>query len=273
MILADHPEYDGIVDIDEEHRLHWAGGDRYVLVFNGDLIDRGPHSAEVVEMVERLIDEAPPGHVRVTFGNHEMGVLTPDAFGWTDWYAAQRSDEERLELIEQIYDGHLVAAYEGHDVIYAHAGRRESYFAGDLNDQLVEGAEVLEAAIGTGNELDAQEQVIEEFPEVYGVHGQTGRGPQAGIAWLDFDYMPEDAPAQVIGHTRHDTPVQRGSVVCANVIRNNHGKEGGEGITLETEDRLIGLCRGEDGTITEYAFKLPEKSAESDPSQASEKSA
>lgn len=33
-------------------------------------------------MVERLPEQAPPGHVRVTFGNHEMGVLTPDFFDW-----------------------------------------------------------------------------------------------------------------------------------------------------------------------------------------------
>lgn len=264
MLLADHPEYDAMVDVDAARRLEWVGGDDYVLVFNGDLIDRGPDSAKVVEMVERLIDQAPPGHVRVTFGNHEMGVMTPDVFGWDGWYSVELSDEERLEFLQQIHDGHVVAAYEGYDVTYAHAGRREPYIAGNINDDLIEGAEKLEAVIGTDEDQDVQQELIETFPDVFGVHGQSGRGPEAGIAWLDFDFMPEGAPPQVIGHTRHDQPVQRGSVVCANTIRNNRESEGGEGIILETPEKLIGLSRGGDQTITEYQFSIPEKPDQQD---------
>lgn len=259
MLLADHPEYDAMVDVDPARRLEWVGGDDYVLIFNGDLIDRGSNSAKVVEMVERLIDQAPPGHVRVTFGNHEMGVMTPDVFGWEGWYSVELSDDERREFIQQIRHGHLVAAYEGYDVTYAHAGRREPYIAGNINDELIEGAEKLEESIGTEEDPNVQEELIETYPDVFGVHGQSGRGPEAGIAWLDFDFMPEDAPPQVIGHTRHDQPVQRGSVVCANTIRNNLESEGGEGIVLETPEELIGLSRGGDQTITEYEFEIPEK--------------
>ena len=257
LTLTDHPEYDPIVEPDPIRRLQWVGGDEYVLVFNGDLIDRGPHNEEVIEMVERLLEQAPPGHVRVTFGNHEMGVLTPDRFGWKHWYSAQQSDAERQAFARQILDGHVVAAYEGYTVTYAHAGAEDSYDASDVNDELVAGTQTLSEAVGTAEDFDVQTSVIEEFPRVFGIDGRTGRGPGAGLAWMDFEFMPEDAPPQVVGHTRHDEPTLRGNVVCQNIIRNNRRQPGGEGIVVETPDRLVSLCRDENGAVVERELSLP----------------
>jgi len=52
--VGDHSRYAPLVEADDEDRLHWAGGDEYVLVFNGDLIDRGPENEAVLALVERL---------------------------------------------------------------------------------------------------------------------------------------------------------------------------------------------------------------------------
>lgn len=257
LTLTDHPEYDPIVETDPLRRLQWVGGEEYVLVFNGDLIDRGAHNREVIQMVERLIDQAPPGHVRVTFGNHEMGVLTPDRFGWQDWYSAQQSDAQRQAFIRQIFDGHVVAAYEGYTVTYAHAGRPVPYDVTNINDELVAGARKVSDAIGTPEDPDVQTAVIEEFPRVFGIDGRTGRGPDAGIAWMDFEFMPENAPPQVVGHTRHDRATLRGNVVCQNVIRNNRQRAGGEGVVVETPDRLVSLSSDGAGSVTERALSLP----------------
>lgn len=258
LAVGEHPDFDPIVEADAALRLHWAGNDEYVLVFNGDLIDRGAHSEQVVGMVERLLDQAPPGHVRVTFGNHEMGVLTPDWFGWSNWYSAEQTDEERLGFIDQIAAGHVVAAYEGYRVTYAHAGRPTSYNATTLNDQFEDGAWDLADVIGTSDDYHVQGQLMEEYPAVFGVDGRTGRGPDAGIAWLDFEYMPEDAPPQVVGHTRHDEPVKRGQVICQNVIRNNRRQTGGEGVIVETAERLLALSRDENEDVETREFTLPE---------------
>lgn len=259
LTLSDHPEYDPIVDTDVVRRLQWVGGEEYVLVFNGDLTDRGAHSDQVVEMVERLIDQAPPGHVRVTLGNHEMGVLTPDRFDWDRWYSGQRDDDQRRGFVQQILDGHVVAAYDGYHVTYAHAGREEPYDTARLNDRLVSAAEKMAEVIGTPADADAQREIIEGYPEILGLGGRTGRGPNAGIAWLDFEFMPDDAPRQVVGHTRQDKPVRRGNVVCQNTIRNNRRSDGGEAVVVETPDRLLALGRDEDGDVLEHEFSLPRK--------------
>lgn len=58
---------------------HWAGGETY-FVSTGDLIDRGPDSLAVIELLRRLEIEAPAagGRVLVTLGNHEEMNLIGD---------------------------------------------------------------------------------------------------------------------------------------------------------------------------------------------------
>jgi hypothetical protein len=258
LTLSDHPDYDPVVTTDAARRLQWADND-YVLVFNGDLTDRGPRSEGTVEMVARLVEQAPPGRVRVTFGNHEMGMLTPDRFGWGDWYSMVMSDDQRRGLVECIVNGHIVAAYDGYNVTYAHAGRPTSYDATDVNESLVSAASTVGEAIGTPDDVAVQNEVIDGYPEVLGLSGRTGRGADAGIAWLDFEYMPEDAPPQVVGHTRHDNPRRRGTVVCQNVIRNNRREDGGEAVLVETPDSLVALGRDADGNVMDHEFSLPER--------------
>ena len=257
LTLNDHPDYDPIVETDAARRLHWAGGEEYVLVFNGDLIDRGPHNDRVVQMVERLIDEAPRGHVRVTIGNHEMGVLTPELYGWSNWYSGKRSDEERRGFIQQILDGHVIAAYEGYNVTYSHAGQPDPYGAEDVNDELVAGASQILDELGAPDAFDRQERIARQHHRVFGYAGQTGRGPGAGMAWLDFEHMPEDAPPQVVGHTRQDAPVRRGNVICQNVLRNNRRKDGGEAVIVETPEKIAALGRTENDDVNEHVFSLP----------------
>jgi hypothetical protein len=254
--VGDHGDYDPVVETDDEGRLHWAGND-YVLVFNGDLIDRGPDSAGVVALVERLSREAPPGRVRLTLGNHEWGVLLPAVVRWDDWFSGQQTDADRRRLCTAAARGDLVAAYEGHNFTYAHAGQPSRYRARFLNDKLVEATEQLADAIGTDEDADTQRHLIEEYRRVLSMGRQGGRGFGAGIVWLDFRYLPGESPPQVVGHTRQEQPVQKGNVVNENVIRTNQENAGGEAVLVESPDALVSLERTYDGGVHRNEFELP----------------
>jgi hypothetical protein len=262
--VGDHGAYDPLVEADEEGRLHWAGGDEYVLVFNGDLIDREPDSEGVVALVERLSREAPTGHVRVTLGNHEWGVFFPALVHWEEWFSGQRTSAERRRLCRAIPDGDLVAAYEGYNFTYAHAGQPSRYRASSLNDKLVEAAETLSSVLDTDDDEATQRELVEDYRRVLSMGRQGGRGFGAGIAWLDFRYLPGTSPPQVVGHTRQDQPVQKGNVVCENTIRANETNPGGEAIVVESPDSLVSLERTYDGGVHTNEFQLPDEALADD---------
>ena len=249
LTLADYPDTDPVVVEGEKGRLHWADNN-YVLVFNGDLIDRGPDNRGVLELVGRLLGEAPPGRVRVTLGNHEAMLLARDQFGLADWFCGRASDADRRQYCEAIEQGYVVAAYEGYGVSYAHAGAAEPYTVSTVNSSLVEAATALAEAVGTDRDLPMQRRLPDDYPTVFGTGDGHLKGPGAGLVWLDFAHLPADAPSQVVGHTRHDTPQTKGSVYCQNVIRNNLDSNGGEAVFVETPQSVSAYSRESDGSVT-----------------------
>ena len=252
LTLRDHPDYEPVVTADSDGRLHWAD-ENYVLVFNGDLVDRGPNNEEVLAMVARLIEEAPPGRVRVTLGNHEWMFMIADAYQYADWYSTTVSDDERLEYLQQIADGHVVAGYEGHTFTYAHAGAAESYEISSVNESLIEAAAELETAIGTPEDSVVQSKLPEKYPDVLARGDRGVKGPGAGLVWIKFDHLPADAPPQVVGHTRHTQPRTKGNVHCQDLLLENRGLPGGQGVFVETVESLVALLREQEqgvGTVT-----------------------
>jgi hypothetical protein len=92
----------GIVDDDDR----WQGG-RTHLVSLGDLLDRGPDSRRVMDLLMRLQGEAAEagGHVHVLVGNHELMNLTGDLrYVAAEEYAAFAGPEDdrlRAEALER----------------------------------------------------------------------------------------------------------------------------------------------------------------------------
>ena len=77
-----HGAYDGLIATLQsaeviDDRLAWSGGKTH-LVSVGDLIDRGPGSRQVVELLKKLDAQADAagGAVHMTLGNHEVMVMT-----------------------------------------------------------------------------------------------------------------------------------------------------------------------------------------------------
>ena len=85
LVIGDvHGAYDELVSLLSEagiidDNLNWAGEDKH-LVSLGDLVDRGPRSRDVVDLMIKLQAQAPEsgGQVHVILGNHEMMVMTGD---------------------------------------------------------------------------------------------------------------------------------------------------------------------------------------------------
>ena len=250
--LGETAEYDPIVTEDADGRLHWANND-YLLLVNGDLIDRGPHNDECLELVERLAREAPSGRIRYHLGNHEVAVLFPERFHWPGTYSIDLDRERRRSFIGHVADGLLPVAFEGNNYTYSHAGSRTVLDVAAINEQTAAAGSELLAMLNDGRFDDHHGEVIPRYEAVFGLgdsHG--GRGPTAGLLWMDFQHMPPDAPPQIVGHSRQPTPTRRGQGVCQNVIRSNRNSPGGEAVLVEHEDRLDAVIREADGvTVTE----------------------
>src|SRR5690606_7542185 len=62
-----------------------------MLVFVGDLIDRGPDSHSVVQLVQRLVES---GNARCILGNHEINLLIDDGKDGSGWFFDERHQQD-----------------------------------------------------------------------------------------------------------------------------------------------------------------------------------
>lgn len=117
-----HGAYEGLVSVlmaaDLVDRdLSWSGDSAH-LVMLGDLVDRGPRSRDVLDLVRRLQEEArrAGGRVHVVLGNHEAMVLTGDLRYLHPNDIRDFASEEREVLREaaflRVLDSKVVSAEE-----------------------------------------------------------------------------------------------------------------------------------------------------------------
>jgi len=105
VVFADvHGAYQELVSVLREtavvdESLHWQGGDAH-LVSLGDLLDRGPDSRKVLDLLMRLELEARDagGAVHVLLGNHEVMNIVGDLryVSGAEYAAFAGSDDDRL---------------------------------------------------------------------------------------------------------------------------------------------------------------------------------
>lgn len=245
--VADSDRYPDLVTADETGCLHWAGNN-YILIFNGDVIDRGPKSRKCLEMVWRLQAEAPPGRVRYHLGNHELAIMLPSLVRWPDAFSTGLDTAERHTFLKRIMTGAVTGAFEGYHYTYSHAGQNKPFNVASVNEVVkMAASDVLRAA---GNGSAVQQRLEQQHKRVFGVGDRGGRGPDAGLCWIDFSYLDPSAPPQIVGHTKRISPVRNGNVVCGNIVRMNRRSPGGEGILIEGPDSLDVVRRRPDGSVS-----------------------
>ena len=249
--VGETDEYPPVVTVDDEGRLHWADND-YLLLLNGDLLDRGDRNRACLALLERLAGEAPVGRVRYHLGNHEMAVLFPERFQWPGVYSIEMADDLRRSFIETVADSRIVAAFEGYEYTYSHAGANEPFDVSTANEQAREAARRLLTMLREGRYRADQLDILPAYDLVFGLGGQFGRGSAAGLLWMDFEHMRETAPPQVVGHSRQQQVTRTGNTICENVIRTNLGVPGGEAVVIERPDGIAAVTNtGSGATVTE----------------------
>lgn len=133
-----HGDYDAFVAmleraelIDED--LSWSGGATH-LVIVGDVLDRGPDSRKVLDLLMRLEPgaEAAGGMVHMTLGNHELMNLTGDLRYVSGEEFAAFADEEPEAEREQLFERFLKNQPEMLDRLTAQAQFDSLYPSGFL---------------------------------------------------------------------------------------------------------------------------------------------
>jgi hypothetical protein len=245
--IGDTDGHEPIVTVDEDDTIHWADND-YVLVINGDVIDRGPDNKAALQMVLRLISEAPTGRVQYHIGNHEMPIMVPAVLSWPNTYSSAMAESNRESFLNRAIEAEVTAAFDGYSYVYSHAGSNDSLNPEEINAQLRAAAETLRDAIGEPNEPAIQEEVVDQYDRIFELGEGGGRGPSAGLCWLDLKHIEESAPPQIVGHSMQNSPLRKYDVICGNVIRQNQLSKGGEGVLMETPDAVKFFYRTSDGS-------------------------
>lgn len=158
----------------------------------GDLIDRGPDSDGVVDMVERLVES--PRYIQLV-GNHETNHLGGPQFFERGAVGHTLPSQESIQILKQLWhEGILRLAYAVGDTLITHSGMTswlwerlgEPATASEAADLINDNPEMcMQAGIMLdGGALDAGVQWASVWPELYG-------------SWLGMD-MPFD---QVHGHS------------------------------------------------------------------------
>ncbi len=166
--VGETDEYPPVVRSDEDGLLHWAGND-YILIVNGDLIDRGDENRACLNLLERLVKEAPDGRVRYHLGNHEMAVLFPERFQWPGVYSIKMNESLRESFIRHVADGSIAVAFEGYRYTYSHAGDNEYFEVGRANRQASEASNQLLTMLQEARYRADQLDILSEYQLVFGV--------------------------------------------------------------------------------------------------------
>lgn len=210
-----HGQFEGLVKILRRSGLidaahHWCGGPSR-LVQIGDILDRGPSSLKVDNLLDKLQAEAEVagGEVIRLVGNHELEIIMENYL--ISEFQREQAMQIREKLIGQVLAGDLKAAYAYKGFLFTHAGVTRKLFR-IFNLQLDDpNAANLSLLIN----LIFKESIKHAFFKhpIFNI-SISRKGPDrfGGIFWEDLEDLvnsyPQGSPVwQVFGHTPVETMV------------------------------------------------------------------
>jgi hypothetical protein len=255
---------------------HWSGGQRN-LVQTGDVVDRGPHSIDLLRLLWRLREEAETagGSVTLLLGNHEAWAL-----GGVNTYASKeeltRLGEGNLregrkrwdalfslsgELGKRIAASNQAAAVvgDGHcRTLFVHAGATPAFLSSGvaaLNERL---ANALARAAASGVPPDRADSDLFDADGPFWYRGYALDESEARVCeTLEAVLRKANASRLVVGHTvQNDGPRTRcgGALVLldAGICRAYNGRptawecegEGDSSVASVLEEGRGGGCAG-----------------------------
>jgi len=184
----------------------WCGGTARLLQI-GDTVDRGPHSLQVDDILDRLQVQAEKtgGQVIRLVGNHELEVILGN-FDMSQ-IPPQRLEMLQQKLIGQVADGKIKAAYAYKGFLFTHAGvsrRLMQIFDGHLEDLSAANLAILINFI-------FKESIAHQFYKhpIFNIsRRRAGTSRFGGVFWEDLEDLIKSyhqSPVwQVVGHTPID---------------------------------------------------------------------
>lgn len=184
----------------------WCGGDARLLQI-GDTVDRGPHSLQVDDILDRLQLQAAKagGEVIRLVGNHELELILGN-------FDISQIPPERLQMLQQkligqVADGKIKAAYAYKGFLFTHAGvsrRLMKVFDEHLEDLSAANLAILINFI-------FKESIKHQFYKhpIFNISlSRAGTSRYGGIFWEDLADLIQSyhqSPVwQVVGHTPID---------------------------------------------------------------------
>jgi len=229
-----HGAYDAFTDILKhtsvlDDKLDWQGGSTH-LVIDGDILDRGPGSRQIMDLIMKLEPQAVAagGMVHLVLGNHEVMNLTGDLrYVSNEEFSSYAADEDpadrqaalarfRKNKSEAVDNETLLSEFNkkypvgffGHQKMFSAHGRYGRWLADKpvlikINDTLyVHGGLSKEVQEMTGNELDSNyNTLLHNYLDDWAVLARAGVLPvesdfynHRGILKRFLDHPPDNSP-------------------------------------------------------------------------------
>lgn len=229
-------------------RGKWTGGDA-ILIQTGDVIDRGPHSVECIELLRNLQDRARDGGGQVIrlCGNHELWVLQGEYF-FTEQSGIREPEKLAESFRSDVIDGRLLASYTDGVRLYTHAGlrsdirrklEREMGAKPSAPRQYSVPLEDLSAHINAVFKAHAEKGVFDGHPIFQVDEERGGTDDIGGIFWASFAMIQTSREAwlvpQIFGHSpSYDNRVRcAGNLKLINIDTGITESQGGHWVYLE----------------------------------------